>query len=58
MAKIKQDRRQMVSELVGWRHFISWGFKLLSEWKKKNVIIKVEELWEIYFFTQRNRDNC
>jgi hypothetical protein len=44
MAKIKQAKMQMVSKLVGWRHFINWGFKLLLEGKTYNVVMEVKEL--------------
>jgi hypothetical protein len=46
---------QMASELVGWKHFISWIFKLLLEGRTYDVVLEVVECWEIvFFYTQKN----
>jgi hypothetical protein len=38
----------MANELVGWRHFINWRFKLFLEAKTEEIVLEVDG---DYFFT-------
>jgi hypothetical protein len=51
MVEIRQGKMHVVNELVGWRHFINLKIQNTFGGKNLGVVLEVDKLWEIFFYT-------